>query len=324
MNGISIIIPVYNAEKNLERCLNSIKEQSYTKYEIIIINDGSKDKSISICEHFKELNKNISIKIITQINSGPSIARNKGIENANNNFIMFVDSDDYLEKDMLENLLNNYEQDMMIRSNYKVIKNNTIIEQKHENGIIKCDTFIKKILNGAFIGSVWGCLLETEIAKKIQFESDLYFMEDTLFLIKYLSNVKYVKIVNTNYIYCFNNNSITSSRKNILNNVMSFIKSLDKINEFTNCIYEKNVDNKKIVLIEKEISKIKKYNELKEIVNHCDFIRIINKIKKNNIKKRLYKLILNMLLKRKCVKLYIYIFVRNCLKKIKNIIKFEH
>lgn len=97
---ISVIVPVYNVEKYLRRSVNSIRNQTYTNLEIILIDDGSTDQSGVICEQFKELDKRI--KVIHQRNGGLSAARNTGIQNATGDYLGFVDSDDYIESDMYE------------------------------------------------------------------------------------------------------------------------------------------------------------------------------------------------------------------------------
>lgn len=101
---VSIIIPVYNTEKYIERCLNSIIEQTYEDIEIILINDGSTDNSGKICEKYKSIDSRI--KIINQKNRGVVISRNKGIQEAQGEYITFVDSDDWVEKNMIEDTLN--------------------------------------------------------------------------------------------------------------------------------------------------------------------------------------------------------------------------
>lgn len=97
-NGkISVIIPAYNAEKTIERCLNSVIEQSYTNVEVIVVDDGSKDRTLSIAN---EVAKNDSrVKVISKQNGGAASARNVGIKLASGEFITFLDADDYIEKD---------------------------------------------------------------------------------------------------------------------------------------------------------------------------------------------------------------------------------
>ena len=97
---ITIVVPIYNAEKYLERCIKSILDQTYENLEIILVNDGSTDKSLEICEKFKAEDNRIII--INKENGGVSSARNKGIDAATGKFIIFIDADDYIEKEMFE------------------------------------------------------------------------------------------------------------------------------------------------------------------------------------------------------------------------------
>ena len=97
---ISIIVPIYNTEKYLGNCLNSIINQTYKNLEIILINDGSTDNSLSICNNYK--NKDNRIKIVNKTHTGVSDTRNIGIKNATGEYIGFVDSDDYIEQDLLK------------------------------------------------------------------------------------------------------------------------------------------------------------------------------------------------------------------------------
>ena len=100
---ISVIVPVYNVEKYLEECLESIKRQTYTDIEVILVNDGSIDRSKEICERYCE--KNSRFKLVNQENKGLSGARNRGMLESKGEFISFVDSDDVLKEDMLEQLM---------------------------------------------------------------------------------------------------------------------------------------------------------------------------------------------------------------------------
>lgn len=99
---ISIIIPVYNAETYIEKCIQSIRKQSYTELEIVIVNDGSTDKSREICEDFRK--QDTRIRIVNKENEGAAAAKNTGLDEANGDFLMFVDSDDYIENDMIEEM----------------------------------------------------------------------------------------------------------------------------------------------------------------------------------------------------------------------------
>lgn len=105
---ISIIVPVYNVENHLTRCIDSILNQSFEKFELILVNDGSNDDSLNICK--KYLNIDERIKLVSQSNKGLSAARNTGLKYASGNYICFIDSDDFVEKDYLFLLLSNIEK----------------------------------------------------------------------------------------------------------------------------------------------------------------------------------------------------------------------
>lgn len=100
---ISVIIPVYNAEKYLRQCIDSVLSQTYINYEIILVDDGSKDNSLAICNQYKDSNENI--KVFHKENGGASSARNVGIKEANGKYIYFLDSDDYIENNTLQKLV---------------------------------------------------------------------------------------------------------------------------------------------------------------------------------------------------------------------------
>ena len=138
-NLISIIIPVYNTEKYLVRCLNSVLIQSYKNIEVILIDDGSTDNSYKICLGFSKLDKRI--KVVKQQNRGASMARNKGVNIAKGKYIGFVDSDDIIDKDMFKTLYDNlvkYDADLSIcevvrfnkEPNFNNSNNITLLNQK--------------------------------------------------------------------------------------------------------------------------------------------------------------------------------------------------
>ena len=103
MKKISVIVPVYNTEEYIEKCINSITGQTYKNLEIIVVNDGSTDNSLNILKSLQS--KDSRIRIINQENKGVSAARNTGLDNTTGEYIAFVDSDDYLEKNMYEKML---------------------------------------------------------------------------------------------------------------------------------------------------------------------------------------------------------------------------
>src|SRR6056297_378185 len=103
-NKISIIVPIFNSQNYLRRCINSILSQTHSNLEIILINDGSEDKSGEICEEFSQIDSRI--QVIHTENRGQASARNKGLKVATGDYIGFVDSDDWIDEDMYELLIN--------------------------------------------------------------------------------------------------------------------------------------------------------------------------------------------------------------------------
>ena len=136
---VSVIIPAYNTEKYIERCLKSIIDQEYKKLEIIVINDGSTDRTLSICKEIALGDERI--QIIDIDNSGVSKARNEGLRLAKGKYVCFIDADDYIEKDYIKkylNVMNQTQADIVIggvieeRESKKILKRNSnlILEGK--------------------------------------------------------------------------------------------------------------------------------------------------------------------------------------------------
>lgn len=176
-NGISIIIPVYNAEKYLRRCLNSLSEKS-TADEIILINDGSIDNSRIICEQFQ--GKVGNVKLINQQNAGVSAARNRGIDIATQNWIMFVDADDYLISGWRMIVQNALEKSDGI--------NVIVFEKDIKNGLIEMQEGVSAALGynqklGSSLGFPFSKLFRTEMLlySNIRFSTELINGEDMIF-----------------------------------------------------------------------------------------------------------------------------------------------
>ena len=115
----SVIVPVYNVEKYLHRCVDSILAQSYSDFEVLLVDDGSMDKSGTICDDYAL--KDNRIRVFHQANAGVSAARNKGIDEAKGEYVVFVDSDDYLKLEKLNNLYVNSVEKPQFITNYKEV-----------------------------------------------------------------------------------------------------------------------------------------------------------------------------------------------------------
>ena len=246
---ISVIVPVYNVEKYLEKCIDSIINQEYKNIEIILVNDGSTDKSIDICKKYKNIDDRIVL--IDKKNAGVSSSRNLGISLAKGDFIAFIDPDDWIEKDMLFNMYKKCNQ-----GNFDMCICNYVIE--YENFYKKIDMkvpFSKKIFNdksdimkyiiaslissetlnqdeGFMMGSICRILVKSSIIKEnnILFDENITYSEDLLFLLKILLNTERLCIDDKTYYHYFQreNSAVNSYRKTYYDDVM---KVYNKINE---------------------------------------------------------------------------------------------
>lgn len=188
--NISVIVPVYNVAKYLEKCVESIENQTYQDFEIILIDDGSSDGSEIICDELKEKYKNISV--IHQSNSGVSSARNKGIDSAKGNYILFIDSDDNIETVMLEKLANaqkNYPNHIPvcgIRKVFPDFEKNCVVDASPFFLLNKKDFFViqsAQMFNGP-VNKLYSKKILDE--KALRFNPDIRIGEDMIFNADYV------------------------------------------------------------------------------------------------------------------------------------------
>lgn len=188
---VSVIIPVYNLQKYISRCIESIINQTYSNIEIIIIDDGSKDNSYKICCNYYQ-NDN-RIKLFKNPSKGVSSARNIGIRNAVGSYICFVDGDDYIEETMIENLvkwIKESKSDIAICGTKDIDENGKLIKTclEKEIRIYSREEFLKGILIGhPFTCVSWGKIYKSEIVKKNLFDESIYIAEDLEWLNRMLS-----------------------------------------------------------------------------------------------------------------------------------------
>lgn len=181
---ISIIVPVYNVEKFLPKCLESIISQSYSNLEIILINDGSQDNSGEICNYYSE--KDERIKVIHKENGGVSTARNEGLKIALGDYIGFVDSDDTIEKNMYEVLLEKAleNESEIVCCNYKDVLPNCTRNREHklQKGLYEGINVLHSYFQDSIMGTViWNKLYKKQIIEGLFFDANYSIAEDTLF-----------------------------------------------------------------------------------------------------------------------------------------------
>lgn len=197
MGLVSIIVPIYNKEKELRKCIDSLINQSYKNLEIILVNDGSNDKSLEICEKYR--NKDSRIKILNKINEGVELTRYAGLKIANGEFVNFVDADDWLPLNAIELLVNNLienESDISFGSYNRVVLNEKLIISKriYKFDTITHDDFMKNHIQsycgwGDFPINVWGKLYKKSLLMKIK-PIGITYGEDLCFNLQALPNAK--------------------------------------------------------------------------------------------------------------------------------------
>jgi len=217
---ISIVVPIYNVEKYLKKCIDSIISQTYTNLEIILIDDGSPDNCGKICDEYAQ--KDSRIKVIHKENAGVSQARNVGLDNASGKYITFVDSDDYIECEHIENLYNALKENNTQISQCNILKVNDKKEVLEKLGYKESQIkSTKEILKESF-GQHWveNAVVWNKIYDKKIFEGIRYpigkIHEDEFVIYKVLYKVDKIALINEySYNYRKNKNSIMGRRFNV-------------------------------------------------------------------------------------------------------------
>ena len=211
---ISVIVPIYNAENYLHRCLDSILAQTFTDFELILVNDGSTDCSGKICDEYAL--KDNRIKVIHKSNGGVASARQMGVDNTLGNYTIHADPDDWVEPTMLEELYKKaIEKDAdMVICDFYVQTCNTCITRTQRISEESSEATLLALLSHKLHGSLWNKLIRLECYKKfnIRFVEGLNFCEDYLVCIKMLKNDIKVAYLNKAFYYYdqfTNDNSIT-------------------------------------------------------------------------------------------------------------------
>lgn len=236
---LSIVIPVYNVEKYLERCLNSIYEQATKNIEVVLVDDGSIDKSSKICDDYDK--KDIKTIVLHTKNRGLSAARNLGMQKANGEYIFFVDSDDYIESKTIkaiENIIIKQKPNLIFGNSLKININGikTLYYAKELNeGLYNINCFLniyKKTNNYPPIPTHNYIYKKDFLLKNnIKFKQGIIY-EDELWTQCVLTNTKEIFYLNkTIYIYCIRNDSITtsSSLEKSAQNLFIIAKEIDRL-----------------------------------------------------------------------------------------------
>lgn len=214
---ISIIIPVYNAETYIDKCIVSVINQNYDNIELILVDDGSKDNSIKVCTTYATRDKRI--KLIHQENLGVSAARNNGIKNSMGDFIVFVDADDYLLPCAITNLYNNMLQTRceLVCGSYQMKKTRNRVEViSYHKAVYKNKDYIENLIDilNKVANAPWGKLFNAEIIRQnhIVFPEGIPYAEDTIFLLRYCRYISSLSIC-SEILYNYNFTDSNSAMK---------------------------------------------------------------------------------------------------------------
>jgi len=246
---VSIIVPIYNAEKFLPRCIGSLLAQSYHDIEILlIVDDSSIDESKILCDQYAQTDARI--KVYHQINVGVSVARNYGISQAQGTYLMFVDADDFVDTEIVEELIRvrqteNVELVVCTYMTYFFLGEQSSASgfKGISKGKITTDEYLdirtldvnepRSVREKAHVvGNIWGRLYVSEIIKKnsLLFNTELNRYEDVLFNVSYMSYIKHFYILDKNlYNYCVYQGHISLSERVIKNKFFMIVLSYDAI-----------------------------------------------------------------------------------------------
>jgi len=329
---LSIIIPVYNSEKNIKRCFESIINQTYRSIEVIVVNDGSTDNTADICDEYAE--KYCNFKVIHKINGGVSLARNLGIKTAKGEFLQFVDSDDYLEKDMCERLIHTICKDNsdMVICGYKDIKNGNVFYNSCIDKVVvniqELSIQFSNLYTRRFLNSPWNKLFKKSKIN-VYYDEELSLGEDLIFNLEYMKNINSISFISDclyNYING-NDNSLTTKYRS--NSMQLIMYTYNYINDFANYCFNGNYEKSGIneVFINDVYGSIWKLMACKTItfeekmkkINTCILNKEVQYINKNTKLNGLSINIFKFFIRCKMVKMiYIYFFIRQLMVRLKD------
>ena len=193
---VSIIIPIYNVEKYLRRCVDSVLAQTYTNIEVILIDDGSPDGCPAICDEYAA--KDSRVVVIHQKNAGVSAARNAGLDIAKGEYVCFVDSDDICAPTVVEKLFLSFQQNtVMSRCNYRIISDYSVIwpDSIKDLSYIPSESYLKNILYGDGHIGICATLFKRSVIDNLRFDITSTHNEDKLFLVDFLLKCERADII---------------------------------------------------------------------------------------------------------------------------------
>lgn len=297
MDLITIIIPVYNVEQYLPDCLESVISQTYTDWECILVDDGSRDLSARICDVYAA--KDSRFKVIHQHNCGASRARNKGIKNASGEWIAFVDSDDIAKPDYLQNMISatqNQNADLIIGGiQYCHTATGERNDKSYAPHIYEGEDIVKAYLsdyihmNGGPIAKLYKRSIIIE--HRIEFNPMMHYAEDCNFMMTYVNHINSIAFIDVvDYIYRLHPNSLSHQKMNLESEKVVLKEMSLRVNEISSRFPDIDSTSLKSSLLQyygriamaiadSKLSVLTKYKEYQRLSTLCKFSIADNEFK---------------------------------------------
>lgn len=237
---VSIIVPVYNAQKTLHRCVDSILNQDYTDFELLLIDDGSKDESGTICDDYAKKDKRITV--IHKENSGVSDSRNTALDHASGEYLQFLDSDDWITPDATRLLVESARQnqcDMVISDFYRVIGERLAHKGSiDEDGVLTREEFANFMMENPadfYYGVLWNKLYRRSIVETyhLRMDSQISWCEDFMFNLEYIRYCEHIFVLQVPvYYYVKTKGSLVSQGMSLTKTIKTKMMVLEYYTDF--------------------------------------------------------------------------------------------
>jgi len=249
--SVSIILPVYNAEKTLCRCIDSILHQRYTNFELLVVDDGSTDASTTICDSYAA---DPRVQVFHQKNAGVSAARNLAITRAQGKYLQFLDSDDWVTPDatlMLFRAAEEHQADMVISDFYRVVGERVSVKGDiEEDGVLSREEFASRMMDNPadfYYGVLWNKLYRRELieAHQLRMDEEISWCEDFLFNLEYIRYAERFFALNVPLYYYVKTKGSLASQINFAKTIRTKLTTFEYYNRlyqevFDEATYEKH------------------------------------------------------------------------------------
>ena len=290
---ISVIVPIYNTEQYLPRCLDSIISQSFSDFELLLIDDGSTDGSGAICDAYAE--KDSRVRVFHKENGGVSSARNMGLDCAEGEWIAFVDSDDEFMKTGLQVLVDGIsdEADMVMGGCkvYDVDGNESYSTRNHASVLLPNVQFAIKLYkpsDNVYQGYIWSKLFRLSVirSKSIRYSEDIFFKEDLLFIMQFICSSGKSVVYTSIPVYSYferEGSAMMSLRKGFNPKFITDLEASSRMNEMVNSSYE---DEELLELSNHDV-----YNSYRRIIGLMKDFRVRDHATKSRLQLKLVSVI---------------------------------